>query len=88
MIFNQVFIILDFNKKKFFILESNYTKFSHCWKALSRCSMLCNTATFRENSENLLKSIIHRQCDGDASEIAILKFMEASVSILFLLNIK
>jgi hypothetical protein len=46
--------------------------------------MLCNTATFREDSENLLKPIIHRQCDGDASETAILKFMEASVSVLLL----
>jgi hypothetical protein len=46
--------------------------------------MLCNTATFREDSVNLLKPIIHRQCDGDASEIAILKFMEASVSVLIL----
>jgi hypothetical protein len=47
--------------------------------------MLCNTASFREDSENLLKPIIHRHCDSDASEIAILKFMESSVSVFSIL---
>jgi len=60
-------------------LESNYTKFSHCWKALTRCAMLCNTARFKDDPINLSKSISHRQCDGDASETAILKCMEAAV---------
>jgi sodium/potassium-transporting ATPase subunit alpha len=63
-------------------LESNYTKFSHCWQALTRCAILCNTASFKDDSENLLKPIIQRKCDGDASEIAILKCMEAAVSLL------
>jgi hypothetical protein len=46
--------------------------------------MLCNTASFQEDTENLLKAIIHRRCDGDASETAILKCMEAAVSFSFL----
>jgi hypothetical protein len=41
--------------------------------------MLCNTATFKDDPLNLLKPIFRRQCDGDASEAAILKCMEASV---------
>lgn len=50
--------------------------------------MLCNTATFRDDQTNLLKSIIHRQCEGDASEIAILKSMEAVVSFfIFSFNV-
>ena len=43
--------------------------------------MLCNTATFRDDQINLLKPVIHRQCEGDASETAILKSMEAVVSL-------
>ncbi|CAF1209285.1 unnamed protein product [Rotaria magnacalcarata] len=57
--------------------QSNYLKFSHCWNALGRCAMLCNTAIFKDDSLNLSKPIVHRQCEGDASEIAILKCMEA-----------
>lgn len=60
-------------------IESNYTKFSHCWNALARCAMLCNTATFRDDSNNFSKPIFQRQCNGDGSEIAILKCMEAIV---------
>ncbi len=62
-------------------LESNYTKFSRCWEALARCAILCNTASFKDDSDNLLKAIMQRKCNGDASEIAILKCMEAAVSL-------
>jgi hypothetical protein len=41
--------------------------------------MLCNTARFKDDPINLSKSISHRQCEGDASETAILKCMEAAV---------
>jgi hypothetical protein len=41
--------------------------------------MLCNTATFRDNPDNYSKPILNRDCDGDASETAILKCMEAAV---------
>jgi hypothetical protein len=41
--------------------------------------MLCNTATFKDDPDNLLKPIPRRQCEGDASEVAILKCMEAAV---------
>jgi hypothetical protein len=78
-LFNQVFDILIQNQFHLIHLESNYTKFSHCWKALTRCAMLCNAATFKDDPINLSKPILLRQCDGDASETAILKCMEAAV---------
>ncbi|CAF3236649.1 unnamed protein product, partial [Rotaria sp. Silwood2] len=56
--------------------QSNNIIYSHCWNALARCAMLCNTAGFIEDSNNLSKPIVQRQCEGDASEIAILKCME------------
>ncbi|CAF1414580.1 unnamed protein product [Adineta ricciae] len=59
--------------------KSNYTRFSHCWKALTRCAMLCNTAIFKDDPDNLTKPILQRQSEGDASETAILKCMEATV---------
>ena len=62
---------------------SNYTKFSQCWKALTRCAMLCNTARFQDNPLNMSKEIFQRDCDGDASESAILKCMESAVSLSF-----
>ena len=77
-----------FNDLFWINLESNYTKFSHCWRALSRCAMLCSSATFVDDPENLSKPILHRQCHGDASETAILKCMESAVRILFSLNLK
>lgn len=83
--FQSSILIQKSFEKKSFSLESNYTRFSHCWKAISRCAMLCNAATFYTDQTNLLKPIIHRQCEGDATEIAILKAMEATVSLqLFL----
>ena len=87
MLFNQVFHFFCFylNKRILFFfkyLESNYTKFSQCWKALTRCAILCNTAIFKDDLDNLTKPINQRQCDGDASETAILKCMEAAVSFI------
>ncbi|CAF1648590.1 unnamed protein product, partial [Rotaria sordida] len=49
--------------------------------ALARYASLCNTATFKDNSSNRSRPIIQRECEGgDASEIAILKYMEAIIS--------
>lgn len=62
-------------------LESNYSQFSQCWRALTRCAMLCNRATFKMDPMNLSRPIVSRQCYGDASETAILKCMEATVSV-------
>ncbi|CAF0982594.1 unnamed protein product [Adineta steineri] len=59
--------------------KSNYTRFSHCWTALTRCAMLCNTAIFKNDPINISKPVVQRQCEGDASETAILKCMEAAV---------
>ncbi|CAF1144008.1 unnamed protein product [Rotaria sordida] len=59
-----------------FHTQSNYIKYSLCWSALARCATLCNTATFNDDPNNLSKPVLQRQCEGDASEIAILKCME------------
>ncbi len=42
--------------------------------------MLCNRADFKQNPENLLKSVLQRECNGDASESALLKCVELSVN--------
>ncbi len=47
--------------------------------ALSRCSMLCNRADFKQDQENLKKPVLQRECNGDASESALLKCVELSV---------
>lgn len=48
--------------------------------ALSRCAMLCNRADFKNDPENLRKPVLQRECNGDASESALLKCVELSVS--------
>ncbi len=47
--------------------------------ALSRCAMLCNRADFKQDQENLKKPVLQRECNGDASESALLKCVELSV---------
>uniref|UniRef100_A0A914Z5Y9 Uncharacterized protein n=1 Tax=Panagrolaimus superbus TaxID=310955 RepID=A0A914Z5Y9_9BILA len=46
-------------------------------EALLRCAALCNRAEFKPGQEEL--SILKRECSGDASEIALLKFAELTV---------
>uniref|UniRef100_A0A914YY59 P-type Cu(+) transporter n=1 Tax=Panagrolaimus superbus TaxID=310955 RepID=A0A914YY59_9BILA len=46
-------------------------------EALLRCAALCNRAEFKSGQEEL--SILKRECSGDASEIALLKFAELTV---------
>ena len=45
--------------------------------ALARIAMLCNRATFRHDQKHL--PILKRECDGDASESALLKCVELSI---------
>ncbi|KAI8770548.1 sodium/potassium-transporting ATPase subunit alpha [Biomphalaria glabrata] len=47
------------------------------WKPLSRCAMLCNRAQFIGGQENV--PILRRECNGDASEIALLKCTELCI---------
>jgi len=54
-----------------------HSKTSITWMALSRIGGLCNRAEFKDNQENV--QILKKECNGDASETAILKFVELSV---------
>ncbi|CAL1531777.1 unnamed protein product [Lymnaea stagnalis] len=47
------------------------------WLALARIGMLCNRAEFKPGQENV--HIIKRECNGDASESALLKCVELAV---------
>uniref|UniRef100_A0AC35TYF6 Sodium/potassium-transporting ATPase subunit alpha n=1 Tax=Rhabditophanes sp. KR3021 TaxID=114890 RepID=A0AC35TYF6_9BILA len=44
------------------------------FKALVRIATLCNRAEFKPNQKNV--SVLKRECTGDASEVALLKFTE------------
>jgi len=44
------------------------------FQQLQRCIGLCNRTVFEPNPENLLKPILDRECIGDASEAALLKY--------------
>ncbi|KAF8774485.1 Sodium/potassium-transporting ATPase subunit like protein [Argiope bruennichi] len=55
-----------------------YDKTSSGWKALSRVARLCSRAEFKPGQENV--PILKRECNGDASESAILKCMELATS--------
>ncbi|XP_065678382.1 sodium/potassium-transporting ATPase subunit alpha-like isoform X2 [Hydra vulgaris] len=54
-----------------------HEKGSSTWMALAQIGALCNHAEFKPNQDNI--PILRRDCIGDASEIAILKFIESSV---------
>ena len=45
--------------------------------ALSRIAMLCNRAEFKAGEEG--KPVLKRECNGDASESALLKCVELSI---------
>jgi len=57
-----------------------HDKGSTTWKALAKIGALCNRAEFRPNQEE--EPILKRECNGDASETAILKFVELSVGVV------
>ena len=46
---------------------------SKCWDAYRRCATLCSRAEFNDENPDIMK----RSCSGDASETAILRFMES-----------
>jgi len=54
-----------------------HSKTSITWMALSRVGGLCNRAEFKEGQKDV--QILKKECNGDASETAILKFVELSV---------
>ncbi|KAL5105919.1 Sodium/potassium-transporting ATPase subunit alpha [Taenia crassiceps] len=56
---------------------ANYNRDSSTWMALSRIAMLCNRAEFKPGEEN--KPVLKRECNGDASESALLKCVELSI---------
>ncbi|KAM6217233.1 sodium/potassium-transporting ATPase subunit alpha-4-like [Rhynchocyon petersi] len=56
--------------------ESTYAKVSPTWITLARIAGLCNRADFKANQETV--PIIKRETTGDASESALLKFIEQS----------
>jgi len=43
--------------------------------------MLCNRADFKQDPENLNRPVLQRECNGDASESALLKCVELSVRL-------
>jgi sodium/potassium-transporting ATPase subunit alpha len=49
--------------------------------------MLCNRADFKQDSENLSLPVLQRECNGDASESALLKCVEISVKNSFIFNV-
>ncbi|XP_059269515.1 sodium/potassium-transporting ATPase subunit alpha-4 [Mustela nigripes] len=55
-----------------------FTKSSETWFILARIAGLCNRADFKAHQENL--PIAKRETTGDASESALLKFIEQSYS--------
>lgn len=56
---------------------SQFDRSSPTWRALVRCAALCNRATFQPNQEKI--AILNRQVNGDASEAALLKFVEMTI---------
>merc|ERR1712193_207907 len=54
-----------------------HDKGSSTWMALERIAGLCNRAEFKGNQEDV--PILKRECNGDASETAILKFCELAI---------
>ena len=57
--------------------DATYDRNSPTWMALARIAMLCNRATFKHGQGD--KPVLKRECDGDASESALLKCVELSI---------
>lgn len=57
--------------------EAEYGKDNPTWLNLARCAMLCNRAEFKVNQEDV--PVLKRECNGDASESALLKCVELSM---------
>lgn len=56
---------------------ATYDKNSPTWVSLARIAMLCNRAEFKTGEES--KPVLKRECNGDASESALLKCVELSI---------
>ncbi|KAK3724319.1 hypothetical protein QZH41_001815 [Actinostola sp. cb2023] len=52
-------------------------KYTDTWQALSRVATLCNRAEFKAGQED--KPVLKRECAGDASESALLKYVELAI---------
>jgi len=56
---------------------ATYDMKSSTWVSLARVAMLCNRAEFKQGQENV--PVLKRECNGDASESALLKSVELSI---------
>ncbi|KAK6168491.1 hypothetical protein SNE40_021012 [Patella caerulea] len=57
--------------------NASYSRNDPTWNALARIAMLCNRAEFKVGQENV--PILKKECNGDASESALLKCVELSI---------
>ncbi|ESN98833.1 hypothetical protein HELRODRAFT_94925, partial [Helobdella robusta] len=57
--------------------NATYDKNSATWVALARVAMLCNRAEFKQGQDQI--PVLKRECNGDASESALLKCVELSI---------
>merc|ERR1719334_2203583 len=57
--------------------NANYDNSSLTWMSLARVAMLCNRAEFKVGQEKV--PVLKRECNGDASESALLKCVELSI---------
>ncbi|KAK3598325.1 hypothetical protein CHS0354_015336 [Potamilus streckersoni] len=57
--------------------NATYSRNDPTWIALARISMLCNRAEFKTGQEEV--PVLKRECNGDASESALLKCVELSI---------
>nr|AEH68838.1 putative Na+/K+-ATPase alpha subunit [Bathypolypus arcticus] len=57
--------------------NATYNKDNEDWQALSRVAMLCNRAEFKAGQDGV--PVLKKECNGDASESALLKCVELSI---------
>jgi len=57
--------------------SASYDRSSPTWIMLARVAMLCNRAEFKQGQEQV--PVLKRECNGDASESALLKCVELSI---------
>jgi len=58
-------------------MDAQYDRESPTWVALARVAMLCNRAEFKTGQDGV--PVLKRECNGDASESALLKCVELSI---------
>ena len=59
-------------------MKDSYDKKCAGFKTLEKIGVLCNRSEFKEGADNMSKSVLQREVNGDASEAAILKCTELS----------